>query len=140
MSDQEYGKKLVEEAELEPFLNEYRYVTGIDLQILANSEQPDFICGTEDGTKLGIELTKVVQDPETRLWRTIIDKQDYADPIDTAIRLQDLVYRKDAKLSGRGWQLPDRTILVIQLVESPLDQVVPFLDTDPSGTFLNGLY
>lgn len=128
MSDQDYGKKLVEEAELEAFLHEYRHVTGNDLQILARSERPDFICGTRDGAVVGVELTKVVEDPDTRSWRTIINKQDYADEMGTAIQLQELIYRKDAALSAPRWHLPDRTILVIQLMDSSLELVAPFLD------------
>ena len=68
MSDQEYGKKLVEEIELEPFLKEYEWVTGFSLQLVGRTERPDFIVQRSDGIQLGIELTKVMRDPESTFW------------------------------------------------------------------------
>ena len=128
LSDQEYGKKLVEEMDLEPFLKEYEWVTGLALQLVNRTERPDFIVQRSDGTQLGIELTKVMRDPESSFWARVLNGEEFADPVKTAIRLQELIYRKDAKRSGFGWTLPDRTVLVLQLMDSSIDQVVSFLD------------
>ena len=128
LSDQEYGKKLVEEMDLEPFLKEYEWVTGLALQLVNRTERPDFIVQRSDGTQLGIELTKVMRDPESTFWARVLSGEEFADPVETAIRLQELIYRKDAKRSGPGWTLPDCTVLVLQLMDSSIDQVVSFLD------------
>jgi len=128
LSDQEYGKKLVEEMDLEPFLKEYEWVTGLTLQLVNRTERPDFIVQRSDGTQLGIELTKVMRDPESTFWARVLNGEEQADPVDTAIDLQKLIYRKDIKRSESGWTLPDRTVLVLQLMDSSIDQVVLFLD------------
>jgi len=128
LSDQEYGKKLVEEMDLEPFLKEYEWVTGLVLQLINRTERPDFIVQRSDRTQLGIELTKVMRDPESAFWARVLSGEEFADPVETAIHLQELIYRKDAKRSGSGWTLPDRTVLVLQLMDSSIDQVVLFLD------------
>jgi len=128
LSDQEYGKKLAEEMELEPFLKEYKCITGLALQLVNRSERTDFIAQRSDGARLGVELSKIVRDPQSAFWARVLSGEEFADPVDTAMQLQDLIYRKDAKRSGSGWTLPDRTLLVLQLMDSSIDQVVPFLD------------
>lgn len=128
MSDQEYGKKLVEEMELEPVLEEYESVTGLALEELGRNERPDFIARRSDGVDLGIECTKVMRDPESAFWDRVVRGEAFADPIDTAIGFQELIYRKDAKRSSPGWMLPDHTMLVLQLMDSPVDAVAEFLD------------
>jgi hypothetical protein len=128
LSDQEYGKKLAEEMELEPFLKEYKCITGLALQLVNRSERPDFIAQRSDGTRLGIELSKIMRDPQSSFWARVLSGEEFADPVKTAIHLQELIYLKDAKRSGFGWTLPDRTVLVLQLMDSSIDQVVLFLD------------
>jgi len=128
LSDQEYGKKLAEEMELEPFLKEYKCITGLALQLVNRSERPDFIAQRSDGTRLGIELSKIMRDPQSAFWARVLSGEEFADPVETAIHLQELIYRKDAKRSESGWSLPDRTVLVLQIMDSSIDQVVLFLD------------
>lgn len=128
MSDQEYAKKLVEEADLEPFLPEYRLVTGLALHLIDCRERLDFVCRRSDGTELGIELCKVTVDPESRFCRRILDRQEYMEPTDTVMLLQELVYRKDAKRSSNGWALPNRTLLLLQLMELPVEELAPLLE------------
>ena len=128
MSDQEYGKKLVEEMDLEPFLKEYEWVTGLALQLVNRTERPDFIVQCSDGTQLGIELTKVIRNPESTYWARVLNGEEQANPIDTAIHLQELIYRKDIKRSESNWKLSKRTVLLLQLIDSSIDQVVLFLD------------
>ena len=128
LSDQGYGKKLAEEMELEPFLKEYKCITGLALQLVNRAERPDFIAQRSDGTRLGVELSKIMHDRQSAFWARVLSGEEFADPVDTAMQLQELIYRKDAKRSGSGWTLPDRTVLVLQLMDSSIDQVVPFLD------------
>jgi hypothetical protein len=129
MSDQEYGKKLTEEMELEPFLVEYELVTGLTIDV-APAERPDFIGQRSDNTDIGIELAKVTTDPEFRFCRQVLNRKEHMDPADTAIYLQELIYRKDTKRASPGWALPDHTILVVQLMESLLEEVTFFLDEE----------
>ena len=128
LSDKQYGKKLVEEMELEPFLKEYEWITGLSLQLVGRAERPDFIAQRSDGTELGIELSKIMRDPKSAFWARVLSGEEFADPVESAIRLQELIYRKDAKRSGSGWTLPDRTVLVLQLMDSSIGQVAFFLD------------
>ena len=103
LSNQDIGKKAVEENDLEPFLKEYERITNFSLKIIERTERPDFIVQRSDGTQLGIELTKVMRDPESSFWARVLNGEEFADPVKTAIRLQELIYRKDAKRSGFGW-------------------------------------
>lgn len=128
MSNQDIGKKAAEENDLEPFLKEYERITNFSLKIIERTERPDFIVQRSDGTQLGIELTKVMRDPESLFWARVLSGEEFADPVKTAIHLQKLIYRKNAKRSGSGWTLPDRTLLVLQLMDSSIDQVVLFLN------------
>ncbi len=72
MSDQELEKKLVEEMELQPFLDEYRAITGRTLDIIERSERPDFICTRGSGPHLGLELVHVMEDPGLYQMREIL--------------------------------------------------------------------
>lgn len=128
MSDQDLGKKLVEEMDFEPLPDEYYRVTGLRLDLRARGERPDFLCSRSDGAKLGLELTKVMVDPESRFWLRTLKGEQYVDPVDTAVRLQEAVYRKDAKRALPDWNLPDRTVLVLQLMDTPIAEVAPHLD------------
>lgn len=128
MSNQDIGKKAVEENDLEPFLKEYERITNFSLKIIERTERPDFIVQRSDGTQLGIELTKVMLDPESTFWARVLNGEEQADPVDTAIYLQEAIYRKDIKRSESNWKLSKRTVLLLQLMDSSIDQVVLFLD------------
>jgi hypothetical protein len=128
LSDQDIGKKEVEENDLEPFLKEYERITNFSLKIIERTERPDFIVQRSDGTQLGIELTKVMRNPKSTFWARVLNGEEQADPIDTAIHLQELIYRKDIKRSQSNWKLSKRTVLLLQLMDSSIDQVTLFLD------------
>ena len=128
LSNQDIGKKAAEENDLEPFLKEYERITNFPLKIIERTERPDFIVQRSDGTQLGIELTKIMRDPESTYWARVLNGEEQADPIDTAIHLQELIYRKDIKRSESNWKLSKRTVLLLQLMDSSIDQVVLFLD------------
>jgi hypothetical protein len=46
------------------------------------------------------------------------------------LALQELVYRKDAKRASPEWTLPDRAMLVLQLMDYPIDEVAASLDQE----------
>jgi len=128
MNDSELGKKMVEESELEPFLEEYEYVTGNRMKIVNRSERPDFHCRLEDRTDVGVELVKLIQDPQTRLWREIIHYDSLMDTMDASIAIQELIYKKEKKRKSQGWAFPSHTILVVQLIDAEADQLKDYFD------------
>jgi hypothetical protein len=79
---------------------------------------------------VGIEVTKVMRDPESAFWDRVLKGEEFASPIDGALVLQELVYRKDTKRASQGWMLRDRAMLVLQLMDCPVDEVAPLLDQE----------
>ena len=68
MSENDYGKKLIEAMALDLFLAEYQLITGRRIESYVNSERPDFLCIDTTGVKFGIELVRVMVDPESLMW------------------------------------------------------------------------
>jgi hypothetical protein len=52
----------------------YEFSTGISLEILRRTENPDFICAKSDGSSIGIKLTKVMRNPRYALYDRIVNK------------------------------------------------------------------
>jgi hypothetical protein len=117
------SRKFAEALALEPFLDEYKHVTGIGLVIVAAIERPDFIC-TRKGRRVGLELVRAMPDPA----QTIRAEGQRLDGLEAAVHVQDAVYAKEAKRASTGWQLPDDTILVVQLLGSDAEETAQFLD------------
>lgn len=82
------------------------------------------------GKRYGLEVVRVMVDPEQRMWRRILDGDEFMDPVDTAVRLQELVYQKDVKRSASDWELPDSTILLLTLLDAPIEDVAPYIDEE----------
>ena len=82
MSDQDVGKRMAEEMELQPFLEAYEWVTKEELTEGSSEEHPDFICIRENEEEVGIELTKVMRDPRDAQWERILERIDEMDPHD----------------------------------------------------------
>ena len=78
MSDQDIGKKMYEEHDLEYFIDAYKYATGEELIIVSRSEKPDFVC-ERNGQQIGVELSKIIRDPQSAFWDKAIDKQEFMD-------------------------------------------------------------
>lgn len=127
MSERDYSKKLAEQMELEPFLDEYEWVTGAKLTEVCGSERPDFIC-RRTGCWTGLELVKAMRDPVQRNWEIILGHDAHMHGLDAALLIQEASYAKERKRVSPGWQYPDRTILIIQLIGSNGDEVAQHLD------------
>ena len=56
--------------------------TGESLAIIECSERPDFICKRPDGTLVGVELTRVMRDPESARCDLIMMRQEFRDATD----------------------------------------------------------
>jgi hypothetical protein len=68
-------------------------------------------------------------------WRRTFDREEWVDHNDAHWRIIELIAKKSATLLRGGWRRCARRILVIQLIDSPLDELLPNLVTDrPNGT------
>jgi aminobenzoyl-glutamate utilization protein B len=103
MSEQESFKKSEERAAIDLFLVEYRLITGREIGSCMASERPDFLC-LLDGEDIGLEIVRVMADPDSRMWRRILDRDEFMPPLDTLLRLQEAVYKKEEKRLSRSWQ------------------------------------
>lgn len=123
-------KKDEEREALDYFLAEYEITTGNKLTVLHESESPDFLCANAAGKQIGVELVRAMKNPELMSWRRILDKLDYADSLDTWIRAQEAIHRKDERRQAPHWQTPLDTILVVQLVDCPIQEVADHIEDD----------
>src|SRR5206468_8632345 len=58
----------------------------------------------------------------------VVMGRDYADPGDAAIHLEEAICLKEKKRRRPDWKLPNCTILVVQIVDAPIQSVACFLD------------
>jgi len=127
MSDQDLGKKIIEEEEFYYFLEAYEYATNDELSIDHNSERPDFICNRANGEKVGFELTKILFYKESAHCILIAQNKKVVDPY----KAMELIYlsteRKNKKLYENNWQLPNNTVLVLQLMDWTISELMPFI-------------
>lgn len=84
-------------------------------------ETPDFVCERENGQQVGIELTKIIAHPETRLWHRLFDSGPLGCTGDIASGIFKAVSEKAEKLRKGGWTSAE-TILAIQLFDNPLSE------------------
>lgn len=134
-SDQEMGKKMIEEDDLFYFLDAYRMATGEALVEITRSETPDFLCVDSCGQTVGIELTKLKFPPDYMFWKRAIEKEEWASHEDAFWRIIGLMANKTEKLGKGNWPTCERKILVIQMVDYPLSELLPNAETDqPDGT------
>jgi len=116
----ENGKKHVEREELHYFINAYEYSLGKKLLPIGATEAPDFICKREDDSTVGVELTKIIRDPDTK----ILDSTNYKYFMDSFTAL-DRIFQALERKKGLS---SDKVILVLQLFDCPLSELIPFLD------------
>jgi len=121
------AKKMVERDSLGPFLEEYAYVTGDHLTLVAAGERPDFLC-EKRGRRYGLEVVRAMQTPVPRSWGVSLDGDSHLHGLDAAILVQETVYKKDQKRASSGWQYQKSTILVIQLIGSDGEEMAEYLD------------
>jgi hypothetical protein len=120
------GKKMVEREEAELFLSDYTHATGVQMTLVAVSERPDFVCEKE-GKHYGLELVRVMRNPIGRRLEVVFGGDGQLHGQDAADRIQETVYAKEEKRASDGWQYPESTILVVQLVGSDGEELVDYL-------------
>jgi len=128
MSDQELGKKMVEEVELDLFIEAYEDATGEALILLSQSERPDFICQRPDGTIVGVELTRVMRDPGSATCDRIMRGQEFRDIVNASDHIWATAEIKSQKLKTGNWQYPNNAILVLQVMDCPLSDLYRYLE------------
>lgn len=121
------GKKMVERDDLGSFLEEYAYVTGVELTLVGAGEGPDFVC-EKWGRRYGLELVRAMRDPVQHSWEVILGGDGHLHALDAAILVQDIVCKKDEKRASAGWHCQKSTILVIQLIGSDGEEMAEYLD------------
>jgi hypothetical protein len=125
MSDQMLGKKMVEEEELNLFVEAYEHVTRQRLLLVRSEEHPDFICARKDGTLVGIELTR--GEGDVKVMESLHRDQGELDFEYSA--LDDVFSSINQKegLRQSDWVLPNSSILVVQMFFHPLAEAENFL-------------
>jgi hypothetical protein len=118
-SESERSKKMHEEIELDHFLEAYQWVMDERLQVMVARERPDFLCARPDGSIIGVELVKIVRDPESAFADEVLFGRERMKPDDALNRISDVVCRKEEKRRQSGWLHPESTILVVQLMDCP---------------------
>lgn len=135
MCDKEHGKKFCEEIDLDYFREAYADVTGEHLSGGRRTERPDFICTRDTGEEVGIELVKVMRDPESATWDLLIGKRESAEAAVTFDMLWYHADRKETKRKEPDWQLPESCMLVIQLMNCPLAEFASHIDESLAADF-----
>jgi hypothetical protein len=135
MSDQEIGKKEVERSDLYYFLAAYEYVTGQRLAEICAHECPDFICARPSSGKLGVELARIMRDPEQAHFERILCRMAEADPQETLDRVFSVLDKKDDTRSKNYGCWTYRTILVLQLLDCPVRALQLLLSDDMKQDF-----
>jgi hypothetical protein len=128
MSDSYIGKREIEREHLQYFLDSYRLATGEVIEIVSESETPDFIGRDAEGKTVGIELTQVRFSPRERAARMIFPPAPH--DFDAFMEILALMHKKSRTLAKGNWHLCKRRILVIVLVDTDLDAVAHGMETD----------
>ena len=135
MSDQEIGKKMVEGSELDDFLKAYEYVTGGKLTLIQTGEKPDFVCERSNGSIVGVELTRVMRNPETAQADRILKRQEYMANANALDFIYEAIAKKAEKMAKDNWSTANNMMLVLQLVDCRLSELSNILDSNLQKDF-----
>ena len=135
MSDQEMGKKEIERSDLCYFADAYKWVTNEGLEYVASTECPDFICDRDNGEKVGVEITRIMTDPESAQWDQILNHKYEQSPEDTLDIIFSSLEDKEKKRVKNYGEWANKTILVLQLFDCPLISLVSLINDDLKEDF-----
>jgi len=127
-TDWDIGKREIERDHLGYFLDSHRRATGEEIEIVAESDTPDFIGRDADGNSVGIELTQVRFSPAERYMRRIFPPE--AHDFDAFMEVLALMHKKDRTVRRGNWHLCKRRILVIVLIDTDLHAMATGTETD----------
>lgn len=117
-------KKQQEGNNLDYFIEAYEYATGIKIEQVEPSETPDFIWHKDDGTKIGIEVTRIQRSPEEAVNDKVFDNKLSMDTTEAYHQICAQIERKNGLAS-------DKLILVLQLMETNIHELIPELEAAP---------
>lgn len=120
MSDDNY-KKNQELEVLEYFNPIYEIINNDFLEVIETSERPDFICRRKNSALVGVEIVQVRRGhPNDVFYDKYINNNIYLPPVEAISIIQSIIYEKEIKRRTKDWKMPEASILIIQLKESPL--------------------
>ncbi len=120
IGDDNYKKELELEV-LEYFNPVYEEITNDYLEVIEATERPDFICKRSNGSHVGVEIVQVRRGHQNDIFfDKFINKNINIHPEESLGIISSLVYEKEKKRDSDNWNLPNSTILIVQLQESPL--------------------
>lgn len=109
----------------------YKEVADDFLEVIDFSERPDFICKRNDGSLVGVELVQVRRGhPNDVLHDITVNKNINMVPEQAIDLIQTLIFEKEKKRKANDWKFAEKTILIIQLQESPLWELTNALTED----------
>ncbi len=135
MSDQEVGKRMVEEEQLRYFLEAYEHAMNESLTCADNGESPDFVCRRRDGAQVGVELTAITRSPAQAFAEWIHLRRDEQDSQDALDEISAALCDKEAKRANHYRRFAGGTILGLQLMDCSLDILSPLLTEDLKPDF-----
>lgn len=116
---------------LEYFCPIYEHLTGDLLEIVEYSERPDFICTRNDRELVGIEIVQVRSgDPGTKVLDMVLFRNSKMLPEKAIDIISSLIYEKELKRKSGDWKQKNNTMLILQLLESPLREIHTALNSD----------
>ena len=125
-----YYDKDMERQDLEYFIRAREAVVGEKLSLLEDSEAPDFICTRPDGSRVGIEHTKIEYDPENREIQEACREFDWGlDNFAVFWAASGALIKKETKRRKDHWRIPEATILVLDLIDGDLIEEWPTEDS-----------
>jgi len=129
MSDQDIGKKMIEEQKLLSFLDAYKEVVEDYLSYgFGRCERPDFICYRTDGTKVGVEFVRIMRDPRDAQADYILDRKEFMDSEEAMEMVYDIIEKKEKQRHQPDWNLSNNTILVLQFVDCSISNLLYILN------------
>jgi len=131
MSDNDLGKKLVEEEHLFQFLDAYETVTDVALTIRSRRESPDFICALPSGGLVGVELARSPHDYEMAVHDRIWADRTLAS-FDLLASVSSIIAVKEHKRQSQRWP---NTILVVELLDYSFESLAWTSDSSRADDF-----
>lgn len=130
MSNGDFKKE--RELETLSYFNQvYEEATGDYLEVVKSCERPDFICKRNDGTVVGVELVRILRGhPNDRFADQILNKNYYMEPGQAIDLIQIFSSIKEEKRQSKGWRHSEKTILIMELIESPLSELSQLLSEE----------
>jgi hypothetical protein len=127
-SDQDNAKKAHEQYLAEYFIEARSDAIGSTLHILHGDENPDFVCSDDKGARIGLEVAQVTRGPIDSFWARILNGEIELDPFDAGAMIYSLIERKELARQERYSKKVDRCILMLALVNAPLDRLFVALE------------